>query len=291
MTFAASVNNNCVGLNNGDVERVVETCCMGCVFSEGSFSGPQDKVKFIQNKLGCRMGVLGRFQHQGEELVDATDENNSEFYVIRGRVCPFFRTPRWSGWQKGDMREAMAQVRRESSLRPDVVIYYDQSMEPSAILDTAWALNDSSGIKPQRLYIANNSEMRPSQMMKLMKDCPLPWRAETMIEDECTLGRSLDVVTKKCENVFVTYFQAGYKPPLNFFDPIDSALYDELDKFICLEPLPGGINGLTVMRLFYRQADGNARSWIWEKAKKISEDQKCQYLVRPVTELVSQLSQ
>jgi hypothetical protein len=276
-------------LDNNELQRVVDTCCLGCVFSAGESTETEEegKVRFSQWYLGCRMGALLRYQNQGEDIEICTDNGGNEFYVVSGRVCPFFRPSSWHVWAKDqDISAAQRDVRKEAKFKPDVVIYYDGTQPPEAIMETLDALKEG-GMPPTRIYVANNSDLRPSQIMKVMESCPFPWRIETMIENKCSVERSLDVITKKCDSIFVTYFSAGYKPSKNFFKCIDIALYDELDKFICLEPSLGTINGLTVVRLFYKQADGNARSPIWEKAKKISEDQKCQYLVRPVTEIVN----
>lgn len=296
MTFAASVNDNRVSLDNDNVSRVVDTCCLGCVFAQGKFTEVEKKLHFTQSRHGCDMDVLSKMQTQGQELQECTDNDGSEFYVIRGRVCPFHRTPSWCGWSQ-DTNKAVSQVRQEVQLKPDVVIYLDNSMEPHGVIETIEALNQGN-IRPARVYIANNSDLRPSQIMKLMSDCPLRWSAETMINKEpLPRARALDITTAKCTNIFVTYFMAGYKPPLDFFAPIDTALYDNLDRFVVLEPLVDTINCMTVMRQFYKQAggmtlsDGITESHIVAKAKRISEDQKCQYLVRPVTQIVTQLSQ
>ena len=164
-------------------------------------------------------------------------------------------------------------------------------MDSGELMETIDALNQGR-IRPKRIYVANNSDMRPSQMMKLMsKGCSLPWRVETIADGPISREGALDTVTAKCTSIFVTYFMAGYEPPLDFFVPIDVALYDDLDRFVVLEPLPNSINCMTVLRNFYKQAGGNARKSIVDKAKKISEDQQCQYLVRPVATIVTQLSQ
>jgi len=298
MTFAASVQNACqtappnaVSLDNNDINKVIDTCCLGCVFAQGKFTTHDKKLQFTQSNRGCHMDVLRRMRSQGEELQEATDNHKNEFYVIRGRMCPFHRTPNWSGWLGQDIEAAKLQARKEVQLKPDVVIYYGESNVPNDILDTIAAL-DQGNIRPARLYIVNNNSfMRPSQIMNLMQDCPLPWRAETTMEETCDMMRALDVITKKCTNIFVTYFIAGYKPPLDFFQPIDTALYDNLDRFLVLEPLPDSINGLTVLRLFHKQAGGNARESITAKAKKLTKEQQCPHLIRPVTEIVTQLSQ
>jgi len=288
MTFAAGVQNANVSLQDDNLQQVVDTCCLGCVFAKGTIH----EGRLIQDLRGCHMGVLDKMKAQGEEIQDATDKNDSEFHVIRGRICPFYRMPNWPGWDKEpDLEKAKAQVRKEVTLKPDVIIYYDNSNTPDEILDTVDALNCGE-IRPSRVLIANNSDLRPSQLMTTLQKCSLPWHMETVLE-ECGMLRALDVAIKKCNRMFVTHFRAGYQPPFNFFKPIDTALYDKLDKFIVLEPIPDGhgINGLTVLRLFHKQADGNARSSIVDKAKKICEEQKCQYLVRPVTEVVTHLSQ
>lgn len=278
-------------------QKSIETCCLGCVFSEGRFVQKEKQLQFFQSSFGCKMKVLEKYKKQGEEIQDAIDESNSEFHVIHGRLCPYHRTPDWPGWRQAgeddktnDIDAAMIMAREEVTLKPEVVIYYDGKNDPSTILATADALSKGE-IVPTRLYIVNNSEIRASQLIKVLEDCTIPWRIETIMEPGCTVERSFDIITKKCGAIFVTYFEAGCLPPEDFFKSIDVALYDDLDKFVCLEPIPGTINGLTVLRIFYKQADGNARSPIWEKAKKISEEQKCQYLVRPVTEIVTQLSQ
>jgi hypothetical protein len=272
-------------------KATLTTCCLGCIFAEGDMSMVDKKPRFQQDYLGCCLDILPKYRRQGEEIQDAIDKDQNEFHVVRGRVCPFHRTPNWPGWQSQDLDKAQKQARKEVQLKPDVVIYYDGKGDPRSILDTAHAINDFTGIKPQRLCIANNGEVRPSELMKVLESCPIPWHIETMVDPQCSLPRALDLATQKCTNMFITYFRAGFQPPLNFFDSIDQAIYDDLDKFICLTASDEDINGLTVLRIFHKQAGGNARSFIWEKAIKISKEQKCQYLVRPVTEIVTQLSQ
>ncbi len=292
MTLAAGIQNNQMAIeNNNDVQRIVDTCCLGCVFAEGKFTTPSgDKLKFCQENCGCAMDVLRKLRKQGVEIQDCVDKAENEFHVIQGRVCPFHRTPNWKGWGQAEqnIEKAMVMARQEVTIRPDVVIYFDKSMRGNDITTTINALNRCD-IKPQRIYLVNNGDLLPSQIMKLMSKCPLPWRTETLSNRPQTQNRALDVITSKCDGIFVTYFSAGYVPPKDFFVPIDVALHDDLDKFILLEPLNDSLNGLTVLRQFYKQAGGHINSPIVDKAKRISKEQQCQYLVRPVTDIVTQL--
>ena len=103
-----------------------------------------------------------------------------------------------------------------------------------------------------------------------------------------TMGRAMDIIAKKSESMFMMFFKAGFEPPTNFLSPIDSYLYDDLKRFLLLEPIDE-INGMVVMRNFYNQANGNVGRSLVEKTKKFCEDQECQYLTMPVTSLVPNL--
>ena len=275
-----------IALQNNQMERVVDTACLGCIFAAGDYAQDEDEqLTFTQAQLGCSLAVLSRMRKKGEEIQDAEDGHGNTFHVIHGRICPFWRNPDWApNVTPADKRK---QVRQEVTLHPDVVIYLDDDQTTDDVLATAHQLNIST-VKPRRLYIINNSETRrPSDIMKAMKECPLPWRAETIMEDKCSVVRSLDVITKKCTQRFVMYFEAGFLPNCHFIEDIDKALHDDLDKFLVLYPEDDTINGLTVLRVFHKQVEGNARKTIVTKAIDLCEEQQCQYLARPVTQIAT----
>jgi len=296
--MSVGVSNARIGVDGNDVQRVVDTACLGCVFAKGEYEGDEDGLTFIQDYYGCKLDVIRRLAQQGEEVHDAEDGKGNEFHVIRARVCPFYRTPQWKPSETDG--ENFKRVRKEVTLRPDVVVYLGPDHTLNDVLATANALK-SGTIEPRRLYIINNNEeIRPSHIMKAMRQCPLSWRAETVLEGPCSVQRAMDIITKKCDQRFVLYFEAGFKPSNHFIECMDKALHDELDKFLVLTPYdyeyvedrdpeaPLNINGLAVLRVFHKQAGGNARAFIADKSTRLCEEQKCQYLTRPVTQIVTQ---
>lgn len=304
MTYAANAQSPQISLDDGKPNRVVDTCCRGCVFAQGVTSIYKDQSRFLQSHYGCEMGVLEKMQANGETITDCEDEIKNEFHVIEGRVCPFYRVEAWVGMagldSELDMEMMKRKVREEASLQYDAIVYFTSGMDPNDVIVTMNALSNCN-IQPKRVYIVNTSDVKPSQFVRLFNaSAPLPWRMETTVED-CDPMRALDIISKKCESMFMVYFTAGYQPHPEFFDGIDSALYDELDKFIAIEPLdyrPGTaqkieslINGLVVMRVFYKQVGGCARSFIVEKTRRICEEQECPTLLRRGSELISQPSQ
>jgi len=284
--------------NDNELARVMDTACLGCVFADGEVRpNPDiDCSQFIQKPDGCLAnGALGKFRAHGVTIDDAVDKYGSEFHVIRGRICPFHRAKLWQDEHKLTDEEAVVQVRKECVFQYDAVIYFDGTTDANSIMETIHALNECD-IKPKRVFIISNSEYKPSFFMNLLQDSPLPWNAEINCEGDSNLIigeykdvklRSLDIITKKCKSMYIVYFNAGFKPYPTYFNGIDSLLYNDLDRFIMLKP-DDDINGLTVMRIFHKQAAGNARKTILEKAETISKEQQCQSLVRPLKDLLPQ---
>lgn len=272
-------------------QRSVDTACLGCRFARGHLNERKSdkQLQFIQDEYGCHMDVINKMLAKDVEVQDCEDANGNEFHVLMGRVCPFYRTKAWRKDLLDDHCAAVVQVRKEVTLKPDVVVYFDDNMKPADILTTARALKRGK-ICPKKLFVINNSNLKPSQLMSTLHQCPIPWRMETVIEGEGTpMLRALDIMTKKCNGIFVTYFVAGHTPDPKFFTNIDSALYDDFDKFVVLHNEDqDDINGLTVLNIFYKQVGGNARKSIVDKALKISEDQECQSLVRPLKQVCPQ---
>lgn len=270
-------------------ESGVKTMCLGCVFAKGKLVGEDDTLQFFQDKDGCEHNVLARFREQGENIVDGTDEKKNEFHVIVGRTCPFYRPKIWLNDMGVEMDKAVKRARREVSVAPDVIIYFGKDHTTEDLKKTCGSIRENS-LLPEKIYIANHTTYKPSTLLMLMQDLSfLPWRIETILEESSGVFRVLDIVSKKCESIFTTYFEAGFEVPSDFFSSLDKFVNDELKKFILLEPITGSINGLTVMRLFYYMAGGNKGHTIIEKAQKISEEQECKYLVRPVTEVITSL--
>lgn len=285
-----------------ELKQAVETCCVGCVFANGEFIVSGETIKFKQKcpEHGCHMDVLTKLQKQKPtvEIQESIDENDNEFHVIKGRTCPFYRNSSWlaahskiSSFTKGSLESAKKAVRKEVCLKPDVVIYYDDTMTPDDITTTVNTLKKSE-ITPTKIYIINNSTMlRPSQIMKLLADCPFPWRVETVVitGTVCNQFRAMDIITKKCTGIFVTYLLAGKELPSNFFTQIDTVLYDNLERFLILKPEDtDSINGLTVMRIFYKQMGGMGdtdNSIIDKTEKLIKEQPQCQPLLRTMSQL------
>lgn len=267
-------------------ERMVDTACLGCVFAEGELNkvkvNGDDALQFKQS--GCRLNLLQTFRDRGCNVEEAYDASTSEFYVIHDRVCPFFRNTVWL--QNEDMVKAEARVRSETVLGLDAVIYIGEGMNPEDLVETINSLKNGV-IQPKRFYVANNNCCTPGQLMKIMRSVSAPWRVENITE-EASVGRALDLVIKKCQSMFVMCLISGTTVNPDLLSQISSALYDDLDKFLILKPEKDTIDGLTILRTIHGRVGGNFTKPIYEKTENIAKEQECQYLVRPLTEVVTQ---
>jgi hypothetical protein len=263
-------------------ERSLDTICLGCCFAQGQYTDSM----FEQTYNGCHLKVLQKMRKLGAEIGDAEDEHNNKFHIIYGRLCPFYRPQRWRADM--DMDECTKLARKEVALKADTVLYCNDQTTVVQLRHTLDCLANNT-LPPTSVYVVNHrSNIKPSEFISTMQQYPFKWRLESILED-CDVGRALDITTKKCTGIFVAYFQAGFEVPTEFFASIDTALHDELQRIILLEPVDDQMNGLVVLRMFYGQAGGNNKRTIIDKAKNISEDQECQELVRPITEIVPQL--
>jgi hypothetical protein len=266
------------------MNRSVDTICLGCCFAQGQ---SKDGL-FEQKHNGCSLRILDKLRKLDANIEYVYDENDNQFHVIYGRLCPFHRPNRWL--QKDEsVDESHKRVRKEIKLQPDVVIYCNEETSIDDLSATLDSLQNGSN-KPVCIYVINHmTKIKPSEFIALMKRYPFQWRLESILE-ECDTNRTLDIVTKKCKGIFVSYFRAGFHVPQEFFTNIDEVLHTQLQRIILLEPIDD-INGLFVLRIFYQQAGGNKNTNIIEKAKHISKEQECPNLVQPVTQLVPQLLQ
>lgn len=266
--------------NNGVYANSIDTACLGCVFCVGSIVDNEQEATpphFVQTNLGCEANVLQRLQDNGQEIQDAEDANGNEFHMIPGKLCPFYRPQSWRK-QDEDIKNEVGRARAELTIKCDTLVYFDNTNSMNELMLTINSMHKWE-IKPARIIVINNSDIRPSQLIASVNQSTIPWHIETVME-QCGWGRAMHIGMKKTKTMFVAFFCAGQEPPAHFLSYIDSLLYDKLERFIVIKPYDEKGNGLVVLRNFYKQAGGNNEKNIVDKAIDISEVQECPYLVR-----------
>lgn len=232
-----------------------ETVCLGCVFAK-------DKSKNnIIKQRGCTFDAVSKFKKNNEEVIEATDKNGNEFNVIKNRICQFFRNKKWlknNFPTKEEIKEAMVIARKEVEAKVDVVMYVDNSNTKEQILEMI-NFACSEKIQPNQIIIANNSDMRPSELLEVFDNCSTKWRIETITEKDCTKDRSIDIVAKKCDGMFIVFMDTKNK--MKLIDKIDNLINEKMKKLLC-------IDNVCVHRTLFNELRGNFEINIFEKIKK-----------------------
>ncbi len=255
---------------------VIQTVCLGCVFAK---KAPGNDNRFRQQKDGCELGAIRKFRERGERVIEAKDESGNEFYVLDDCLCPFYRP---FLWKKGtELDKCVKRVRHEVTIKPDVVLYYGSENCLDELRVTLDSLK-SCTLKPHHTYITNHSNDRPSQIISVLKEYGLKWRIETILENDAGLDRALNLTTRKCSGRYVTYFQAGFAVPPDFFTSIDGFLNDELGEFVLLTPTDTTINGTTSLLTLARMIPMP----MIDDVVMLSNEQKSEHLVKNVVDVV-----
>lgn len=258
----------------------VDTCCGPCVFAEYDAD--------TKMQVGCGANVLSRITKE-HELVQMGDY---KCFQIVGFTCPFWRP---SGWlhqfaepaegEEFNVQELVARARQEITLRADLIIYCDKDTTMDDLDKTATSIKAMT-LKPYRIFIANDNMTAPLRLLDWAREhLDIPWRIESILVEYDNKLKANDAVVDKCKSMFISVFRAGFAIPKDFLTCIDKALYDNLDKFVYLSSIDG-INGLTMMRQLYETLRGNKYGPLEEQVQELCQLQKCQNLMKSVTEIV-----
>jgi hypothetical protein len=180
-------------------EKIIQTLCLGCVFADLK---ENSKNLFLQES--CKLNNIEKFKKTNCEIIEAVDEKNNEFFVINDRICPFFRNDQWRNTHglSNDISELSKKVNEEVIVKIDAVVYFDDNNTTDDITNTLNSLKECK-IKPKNVFIINNSNLRPSQIMSVVKDFPIKWRIETIIQENANIYEAMDIVAKKCKSMFI----------------------------------------------------------------------------------------
>jgi hypothetical protein len=192
--------------SNASGQPVVNTSCKDCVFAE------YEDI----TQVGCNANnILEKYREAGNVL-DAYDDEK-EFCVIPGIVCPYYRNVKW---KYANASNRLEQARSELTMDYDVVIVVDGGN----IVNTLGSLMEQTK-RPSKITI-----VAPNPAIKFDKqsvfDCLVPWTVEERNENENGLDRNhVRNVIRRQKSPLLVYIKAG-----TTFDDIE--LFSNLEKTI-----------------------------------------------------------
>ena len=257
-----------------------ETICRDCAFS----------VYEGETQTACSLGKIDKFEEQGTEVLEVYDEEKKEFYVIKGRVCVFWRGGEWREKHEG-RKDWEAIVNKETMVRMDANIYLDKNSTLQDLDKTMTSLQKGV-LKPTQLTIINNhSSIEKLTLARVGMKSGFKWRIENIQDDgEADRYRCIDISIRKtsakdCNYYFV--FDAGKTVPKDFIADINKSLNVDMNRFLALKSEDG--NGDVGQIHMHKQMGGNRDKRFLDKIDTTTRSQGCNHLLQNTSEIVSSM--
>ena len=235
-------------------------------------------------QVGCARNRIEKYKDNGAEIIEAYDEEK-EFFVIKDRLCPFFRSKKWldafSEKSDEDMEKILA-FETMSSFHL-IILLKEGSIED--LKDTIDSVPlEFKNVPPTQITIIRprGSKVRPQDIKDLFTGVLVRWRIENLL-----VNRKDSEVIHSAQKIINTQYycvcNAGYKFPKDYFKSIHKAVIDNLLQFGLIEVEKDQLDGIVIPRHVheYWYFHGDIEKTIPENVK----DYQCQ---NPDQEIVFQ---
>ena len=308
-------------------EKSFQTICKDCIFSNKLKNDNENKNEY------CHIpGRIETLEEKGGEVLSVQDpeEKDKNYKIINHRVCNMMRSELWQETQGirhqeafiGKDRDRLVKIARDE-IRPKCtfVIYMDNEggerrfIEDERMDALAQTMKDiDTGIVgPGEIVVINNCGIKPHNFVMRLRnrvkklDIKCKWKMDYILENDLrteeVLNEAIESVVKTSKNHYISIFFDGDKVPENYLSDIDSAINDQLLKFIALYPEnKESLSGMFFQKLSCSIVGGkeqesqteteeevNVKINFLENLIKLSEQQECQELIKPLSSVVKNL--
>lgn len=239
----------------------LHTACRGCAFAQ--FDG--------NSQVGCLTGALDKFRAQGS-VVEAYDENGTEFYIINRRNCRWFR----------EISSSLEDIRIENEIKYGAIVWWENGFED--LIYTIKSLMKQFP-RPKRITVVNPRGLEPQyvdrQIRPYLDNIPLNilFPVETEGRENC-----LELAYRDCKLPIFMSFDAGFEVPEDFASTIDNAVNDKLINFSMVVPDKDG-NGLVGLSLLYSLMGSTEDFRFIDRVIGFTKEANEEYLVKNFEEL------
>jgi len=241
------------------------TPCKDCVFAKYEEDTQTD----------CRLDLISKFKDQDVEIMEVYDEDK-EFYVIKNRICHFFRPQKWK--KDYSLEEQLKAVRLETKIPFSAIVFVENDYK--GLLKTLASIyKQTFKISHITVVRSKNSLIIPSDITNVLKKRPIQWRVENLRLDPITNWQAFHLVQKFCRFPYHAVFQSGYKIEKTFFENMNKAIIEDMKQFALIQDEPsdsqtigsGFVVPESVYDYFYFRGDPSKTI-----TENIQEQEKCQ---------------
>ena len=243
-----------------------DTSCKDCCFSIWENGTTQ---------IGCKYNLLTKYHERGSIPVECYDEE-LEFYVIPGRLCPKKRSRAWAENNSGDIDGA---INRELMLSHVIVITLNGDLEAMKRTLDSISLQVDSGLKS--IYVVNtfSNALQPSNITDILKTYNIQWKLENLLNNnmsEDTIVHNAVRSSGASKGQFVTVLQAG--------DILSANLYSDIRNFVIEELQQFGIITLNESHISYVMPHSVFEYWYFNTPLQVEDSGKVRNIVYHIEE-------
>lgn len=225
-----------------------DTPCKECVFAVYTDDGI--------TQTDCSRGMIEKYKNAGSIILEAYDEDK-EFYVIKDRICPFFRKEKWlSRFKDPDDIEMIEKVLDfETSPSFHVILFMNDDKSLEGLSNSIESLNKQI-LKPYQLTVIKKvtNKLRPKDITDVLKSCEFKWRLENLVV-EMTDEQITHAAHKGVTSQFYVVIEAGNILDPNIFSDIKTFIIDQVQQFAMIHAEGVTIIPVHIHDYFYLQGD------------------------------------
>lgn len=183
-------------------------------------------------QVGCAQGRIEKYQEVDPDAVLPVYDDDKEFFVIKDRLCPYFRTKEWLD-QVGNNEEVIKDILRfETTLNFDIFLFLEKDHDLSHIEKTVHSILGQT-VRPYRLFIVRlMSHKTPPQEISLFLEhlnIPFEWKISSWVDDDFSRLRVVkNLITNSKYSHFGTMCESGFVFPDEYLERINKLYIDEL---------------------------------------------------------------
>lgn len=246
----------------------VHTTCRHCVFAKFDETG--------KTQTGCKLGKIQDYKDAGVEVLEVFDDKDTEFYLINGRFCMFYRNQEVMEKYPRDTWETM--VHLQTKVPYQAIVFMEKDTTFQDLKKTLRQLKDQE-IQPNLVTIVNKQYpfyvreqtdieedastkyIKPSVLLDLLKNFEFHKFSLKNVYDEELNNRDLiDLVfdnTKQSPYPFYVVFRAGFDVPEKFSKEFNDSVLIKMLQIGFVKPVDD-INGMIVNRVAHKKHGGNS---------------------------------
>lgn len=219
-----------------------------------------------KTQIGCQFNKIDKLKENGVNVIESYDEDK-EFFVLNNHACMAYRSKESMLKADQDVKESMVLTRKQMSPRIAAVINVFND-DKEGLQKTINQIKNQE-VPFYEVIFCVSSSIKPSEIISIINElkCSFKWTIKQIIDEYWLGSRSINIAVQKSKSTYFTLFECNFDIPPLFVKEIDTAICDEMKRFIILEGVDDKNNGATFQTYAFNALRGNEEAFVEDTNK------------------------